>query len=339
MPATPATPSFALPVPVATTVAPPDLTDSTLLDVDPDAQMSLGAVEVDSRSDVVYATVELPGGARRELKVDVLRPTGDERLPLVVFLPGGAFLRCNKAMAFEARRHVAESGFVVASVEYRVTSDGATFYDSVRDVRAALAHLRSHADDFGIDPGAVALWGESAGGHVAALTGVTDGRPEFSDASDPAAPGRVRAVIDAYGSSELSAIADDFDEAARLRYRQEATHFSAYLGRPGAPFPEIPETVRAADPATYATASAPPFLFLHGSEDMLVSPSQTQHVHQALRAAGADSTRYVLKGANHGDVGFLGHPGTGLPWTSATTMGVVTGFLHRRLDRADVTGR
>ncbi|MBK3567790.1 alpha/beta hydrolase [Streptomyces sp. MBT62] len=335
MPATPAKPSFALPVPVATSIAPPDLTDSTLLDVDPDAQMSLDTVAVDSRSDVVYATAELPGGARRELKADVLRPSGDERLPLVVYLPGGAFLRCNKAMAFEARQHVAESGFVVASVEYRVTSDGATFHDSVRDVRAALAYLRSYADDFGIDPRAVALWGESAGGHVAALTGVTDGLPEFSDASDPARPGQLRAVIDAYGSSELSAIAADFDEAARLHYQREATHFSAYLGRPGAPFPEIPDAVRAADPATYATASAPPFLFLHGSEDMLVSPSQTQHVHQALRAAGADSTRYVLKGANHGDVGFLGHPGTGLPWTSAATMGVITGFLHSRLDATE----
>jgi len=331
----PAKPSFALPVPVATGIAPPDLADSTLLDVDPDAQMSLGAVAVDSRGDVVYATVELPGGARRELKLDVLRPAGDERLPLVVYLPGGAFLRCNKAMAFEARRHVAESGFVVASVEYRVTSDGVAFHDSVRDVRAALAYLRSYADDFGIDPGAVALWGESAGGHVAALTGVTDGLPEFSDASDPASPGQVRAVIDAYGSSELSAIAADFDEAAQLHYRHRATHFSAYLGSPGSPFPEIPDAVRAADPATYATASAPPFLFLHGTEDMLVSPSQTQRVHQALRAAGAESTRYVLKGANHGDVGFLGHPGTGLPWTSATTMGIVTGFLHHRLDATE----
>ncbi|WP_019066722.1 alpha/beta hydrolase [Streptomyces hokutonensis] len=328
--------SFSLPVPVATGIAPPDLTDSTLLDADPDAQMSLGTVAVDSRSDVTYATVELPDGARRELKLDVLRPAGDDRLPLVVYLPGGAFLRCTKAMAFEARRHVAESGFVVASVEYRVAPDGATFYDSVRDVRAALAYLRSHADDFGIDPRAVALWGESAGGHLAALTAVTDGLPEFSDALETAPQGQVRAVIDAYGSSELSAIADDFDEAARVYYQREATHFSAYLGRPGAPFPEIPDAVRAADPATHATASAPPFLFLHGSEDMLVSPSQTQHVHRALRAAGADSTRYVLKGANHGDVAFLGGPSTGLPWTSATTMGVITEFLHRRLD---ATGR
>ncbi len=331
--------ALTLPVPVATRIAPPDLADSTLLDIDPDAQMSLGAVEVDSRTDITYATVELPGGERRDLKVDILRPATEDRLPLVVYLPGGAFLRCNRAMALALRRHVAESEFVIASVEYRVTPDGATCYDSVRDVRAALAHLRLHADDFGIAPGAAAVWGKSAGGHVAALTGATNGLPEFADASDPAPPGQVQAVIDAFGSSDLSTIAADFDEAAQFHYRHTATHFSAWLGEPGSAFPDIPEAVRAADPAAHATASAPPFLLLHGSADMLVSSSQTQHVHQALLAAGADSTRYVLEGANHGDVAFLGRPNTGLPWSSATTMGIVTDFLHRRLDHADAAER
>ncbi|WP_427920514.1 hypothetical protein [Streptomyces sp. cg40] len=55
-----------------------------LLDIAPGVQMSLGAVAVDSRSDVPYATVQLPDGAQRELKLDVLRPADEERLPPVV---------------------------------------------------------------------------------------------------------------------------------------------------------------------------------------------------------------------------------------------------------------
>jgi acetyl esterase/lipase len=279
--------------------------------------------------------VKLPGGESRDLKADVLRPATDDRLPLVVYLPGGAFLRCNKAMAVDVRQHVAESGFVVASVEYRVTSDGGTYVDSAHDVRAALVYLRQHADDFGIDPRAAALWGESAGGHVAALTGVTNDLAEFSGDSGTFSLGTAQAVIDGFGTSHLSAIADDFDEEARLPYQHTATHFSAYVGKPGALFSEIPEAVGAADPATYATASAPPFLLLHGGNDMLVSSSQTQHVHQALLAAGADSTRYVLAGANHGDLGFLGHSDAGLVWSSATAMNIITEFLHRHLGSAD----
>jgi acetyl esterase/lipase len=278
--------------------------------------------------------VDLPNGESRELKTDILRPATGDRLPLVLFLPGGAFLRCNKAMAFDLRQHVAASGFVVASVEYRVTPDGGTYLDSVRDVRAALVHLRQRADDFGIDPRAAALWGESAGGHVAALTGVTNGLPEFSGDSDASSPGTVQAVVDAFGTSLLSAIADDFDEEARLHYERTATHFSAYAGKAGALLSDIPEAVGAADPATYVTDSAPPFLLLHGSDDMLVSPSQTQHVHQALLSAGADSTRYVVAGANHGDVGVLPDSAAALAWSSATVMNVITAFLHRHLDSA-----
>jgi acetyl esterase/lipase len=324
-----------LPVPVAHTIAPPDLVDSTLLEVSPDPQMSLATVELESHLDVTFSTVDLPNGESRELKADVLRPATGERLPLVLFLPGGAFLRCNKAMALDLRQHVAESGFVVASVEYRVAPDGGTYMDSVHDVRAALVHLRQHADDFGIDPRTAALWGESAGGHVAALTGVTNELPEFSGHSGTSS-GTVQAVVDAFGTSLLSAIADDFDEEARLHYERTATHFSAYVGKAGALFSEIPEAVAAADPATYVTASAPPFLLLHGSADTLVSSSQTQHVHQALRTAGADSTRYVVAGANHGDFGVLADSDAALAWTSATVVNVITEFLHRHLDRADL---
>jgi acetyl esterase/lipase len=205
--------------------------------------------------------------------------------------------------------------------------------DSVHDVRAALVQLRQHADDFGIDPRAAALWGESAGGHVAALTGAANELPEFSGHSSTSS-GTVQAVVDSFGTSLLSAIADDFDEEALLHYERTATHFSAYAGKTGALFSDIPEAVAAADPATYVTASAPPFLLLHGSADMLVSPSQTQHVHHALRTAGADSTPYVVAGANHGDFGILADSDAALAWTSATVASDITEFLHRHLDSA-----
>ena len=73
-------------------------------------------------------------------------------------------------------------------------------------------------------------------------------------------------------------------------------------------------------------------LLLHGSQDILISPSQTQHLHKALLRVGADSTRYLLEGASHGDIVFLGHTDSGLPWSSTTTMGIITAFLHRHLD-------
>ncbi|GAB3155231.1 hypothetical protein GCM10027258_59940 [Amycolatopsis stemonae] len=321
----PSQPLPAFPLPIATDIAPADTTDTALLDPRPGEQIGVGAVELRRYDDIVYRTTP------RTLSLDLLRPASDERLPLLVYLPGGGFIMANKANAPVLRTFVAESGFVVASVEYRTASDNATYADSVRDVHAAIAYLRGHADDYGIDPRAVGVWGESAGGYVAAMTGVTNELARFG--AGPGSGGRVDAVVDSFGASDLATVGADFDAAFQAHFRDTVTHFSAYLGAPGAALPEIPEEVTAADPATYASAATPPFLLLHGSKDMLISPSQTQHLHQALLAAGADSTRYLLEGANHGDIAFLGHPDSGLPWSSTTTMGIITAFLHRHLDR------
>jgi dipeptidyl aminopeptidase/acylaminoacyl peptidase len=114
--------------------------------------------------------------------------------------------------------------------------------------------------------------------------------------------------------------------------RSDVNEPVATVDRIGRTLPEIPAEVHAADPVTYVNAATPPFLLLHGTRDVLISPSQTQRLHRALLAAGADSTRYLLRGANHGDMA-IGDPEGGLPWSSTTTMGIITGYLHRHLDR------
>jgi dipeptidyl aminopeptidase/acylaminoacyl peptidase len=70
---------------------------------------------------------------------------------------------------------------------------------------------------------------------------------------------------------------------------------------------------------------------MHGSSDTLVSPSQTLLLHTALRAAGVDSTRLVLTGANHGDLAFLGNPAAALPWSTQEVMDRLVQFLHTHL--------
>jgi acetyl esterase/lipase len=84
----------------------------------------------------------------------------------------------------------------------------------------------------------------------------------------------------------------------------------------------------AANPLTYIKATAPPFLIFHGSQDRLISPSQTLLLHNALVAAGVHSTRYVLEGAGHGDLAFMGDLEAGLPWSTRQTMGVIVDFLR-----------
>jgi dipeptidyl aminopeptidase/acylaminoacyl peptidase len=93
-----------------------------------------------------------------------------------------------------------------------------------------------------------------------------------------------------------------------------------------------PATVRAANPITYISSKTPPFIELQGSRDQLLSPSQTLLIHTALRAKHIPSTRYVLNGANHGDLALPGLPASDArPWSTKKVMNIIVDFLNKQL--------
>jgi fermentation-respiration switch protein FrsA (DUF1100 family) len=127
----------------------------------------------------------------------------------------------------------------------------------------------------------------------------------------------VTAVVDKFGPSDMSRLGADFDEetASALASPQFVGH-QYFAGAPAG----------AANPMTLVGPGAVPFLFFHGSDDRIVSPSQTLLLHNALRAAGVDSTRYVIDGAGHGDLG-----GSAQLWSTTTVMGDLVEFLKAKL--------
>ena len=211
--------------------------------------------------------------------------------------------------------------------------DGATYVDGVADVRSAIRFLRAHAEEYGLDASRVAVWGESAGGYLAAMIGVTRGIERFDAHGDADQSSDVQAVIDLFGPSDLLKVAADFDDAAQLANAAPGVPMSAYVFGPGVgkSLADDPAAVAKADPAQYVRPGTPPFLLFHGSADTLISPSQTLLLHDMLLANGIDSTRYVLTGAGHGDLGFLGDDEAVLPWTTVQTMDLIVDFLNRKL--------
>ena len=318
----------------ATSVAPGDTSTSIVLDLPRGEQIRTGCVGVETHPDVVYANRDLGAGRRLELALDLLVPQTGEPKPLVVFLSGGGFVVSLKDAAEQRRRYVAEAGYAVASVRYRTIMDGATYADGVADVKSAVRFLRAHAAYYGIDASRVAVWGESAGGYLAAMTGATNGIRTFESPDNPDHSSDVQAVVDTFGPSDLLQVAADFDEAAQRAHAAPGIPACAYVfgpGLDGRALVDDPAAVALADPATYVRPDAPRFLFMHGSLDTMVSPSQTLLLHTALLAHGVESTRYVLTGAGHGDLGFLGDTQAGLPWTTVETMDRIVGFLDREL--------
>jgi acetyl esterase/lipase len=309
-------------IPLATSVALVDTSTSVVIRPDPKDQITWRKDAIQTISDVVFATRALPDGTSLNLLMDVQIPLSrGKRHPLVIYVPGGGFMMAAKEQALNLRTYVADAGFVVASVQYRTMLNGATFRDGIADVKSAIRYLRAHAQLYDIDAGRVAVWGESAGGYLVAMVGVTNGVKSFDVGNDLDQESDVQAVVDKFGPSDVSKIAADFDPQLRASY-QANNPFLPYLEGKAA---------TAANPLTYIKATAPPFLIFHGSHDRLVSPSQTLLLHNALAAAGVRSTRYVLEGAGHGDLAFMGDFEAGLPWSTRQSMGVIVDFLKATL--------
>jgi len=314
---------------MASEVRASDTSTSIVIRPDPRDQIQCGKSLVRTIEGVVYANRTLPDKKTNDLKMDIQVPEPLRKRPLVVYVPGGGFVLAAKESASDLRTYVAEAGFVVASIQYRTTRDSATFRDGIADVKSAIRFLRANADRYDIDAGDVSVWGESAGGYLAAMAGVTNGNRAFEVGNNLDQRSDVQRVVDKFGASDISKLADDFDLPTHSA-NYSSDNLVLYIGkaRDGHVLDsEIASTT--ANPLTYVTSSAPPFLLFHGNQDRLVSPSQTLILHNALLASGVRSTRYVVDGAGHGDLAFMGDSQSGLPWSTNEIMNLIVDFLTR----------
>ncbi len=314
---------------MASTITAVDTSSSIVIHPDPNDQITCGKTAIKTIDDVVFTTRTLANGKPLDLSMDVQMPAAPGRKPLVVYVTGGGFIQAPKEAALDLRTYVAEAGFVVASVQYRTITNGATYRDGVADVKSAIRYLRANADKYGIDPRKVAVWGESAGGYIVAMVGVTNGVKTFEVGNNLDQSSDVQAVVNKFGASDTSKISADFDSHAKEANNAKDNPIARYIGLdPVSHLLDARVATTVANPITYISSADPPFLVFHGSQDKLISPSQTLILHNALIAAGAHSTRYVLEGAGHGDLSFLGDSKSGLPWSTNQTMGVIVGFLR-----------
>jgi len=328
-----ANPAAGAAIPIAKTIKPTDNSTSIVYTAT-GPEITCGRTGLTMHSDVVYATPTASGGQKITLKLDIQTPDTTGTKPLVIYLTGGGFVQADKQGNLDQRTWIAEQGYAVASIEYRTVTNGhATYKDAVADVKSAIRYLRAHADEYGIDPANVAVWGQSAGGYLAGMTGATNGEKQFDAGDNLDRSSDVQAVVDEFGPSDLSKLAADYDTATQNANYIPGNSAAQWVYGQGTKKSIKDDTpaIQAADPATHVSAKTPPFIELHGSQDHLVSPSQTLIVHDALRAKGIESTRYVLVGADHGDLSFTGNTTAAKPWNTQETMTHILDFLNRHL--------
>lgn len=241
--------------------------------------------------------------------LDLLLPTPrpDQPVPAIVYLHGGGWRHGDKSAGMYPWHSplMAAHGFVAVNVGYRLT-DTAPFPAQAHDVKAAVRWLRAHADEYGIDPERIGVWGDSAGGHLAALLGTTAGVAELEgDCGSPGESSAVQAVV-------ARCAPYDFTEPPDPPADVDAD--PALTGLFGGPPSERKELRRLASPAVFVGPETPPFLVVHGTADEIVPFDQAKRMVSALRAAGADVTFHVVDGGHHNLLPEAQRPWGNQPW-------------------------
>ena len=224
-------------------------------------------------------------GADPLQKLDFWRSTAQQAAPLIVFVHGGGWKRGDKRNATGAPKveHLTKEGYAFASINYRLVPS-ATVEQQAADVSAAIAWLRGHAAQLGIDATRIVLMGHSAGAHLVALVG-TD--PQYL-ATAGLSPSNLLGVIALDGA--CYDVARQIADSGRL---MRATYVEA--------FGSEPVRQQALSPALQAAASkAPAFLILH--IDRADGRAQSEALAKALMQAGTPAEVYGVPGT-----GLLGH--------------------------------
>jgi acetyl esterase/lipase len=274
--------------------------------------------------DVVYASVMGKDGEAIELKLDVYVPEkvaeGERARPLVVWIHGGGWQSGSKDRCPAAR--LVLDGYVVASIQYRLT-DVAAWPAQIQDCKGAIRWLRANAQKYGIDGERVGVWGASAGGHLAAMLGMTVPRDDANLEGEVGGNGLessgVQAVVNWFGPADLVKMVEvlhadeDGDDGAMARFA-------------GGRVSERMEVLRQASPVVYASRDDAPMLIMHGTDDRLVPLEQSRLLRDALQRVGARVELVEKADSGHGNGEFL----------RLTTLAEVKRFFDVQLKTAPV---
>lgn len=232
----------------------------------------LGKGKFSPDKSLVYKTV-----GKTELKVHMFYPQGhkmSDKRPAIIFFFGGGWVTGNPRQFYQQARAFADLGFVAMSADYRVIKRHKTTpFECVKDGKSAIRWIRQNTQTLGVDPNQVIAAGGSAGGHVAACTGVIKGYEEdgedLSVSSLPNAMILYNPVID---TTEKGYGLDKLGEARK-------TDIS---------------------PCHHVKTGIPPTLTVHGTVDKIVPFENVQRFHDLMKKAGNQSILVPFEGKDHG---------------------------------------
>ncbi|MSQ30094.1 MAG: alpha/beta hydrolase [Dehalococcoidia bacterium] len=239
--------------------------------------MTEGRVEL--REGVLYGR-----GGGRELKCDVFIPPGKPTNAPGLFVIHGGSWRSNTPAVMRGYGFLfGRDGYVVVMPEYRLSGE-AQWPAQMHDLKAALRWMHANAAELGVDPGRIAVLGNSAGGHLALMMAGTRNTPKFDGTGgSPGASADCAVVINLYGITSVEPDGDFLQDSLKDLLGPNA-------GR---------DVYREASPVEYVDEHFPPTCTLQSREDLTVPPAQSWLLYEALQRAGVTTEIHMYDRIGH----------------------------------------
>lgn len=230
--------------------------------------------------------------------VSLYAPPEDKRSgETVVVLPGGGYTGHAEHEAAPVGRWLRSAGVVALIVRYRL----APRYKHpvmLQDAFRAMSVARAVAEEWGLRTDRIGILGFSAGGHLAGMTAVMEGR-EVAEVHDPP-----DFAVLIYPVTTLTG-----------PYSNPGVR-SALTGDPR----DTPEAARLSL-GPHVTRSASPAFLVHGADDVVVPVENTLMLAEAYRAAGRPVDVHIYATGPHGfGLGARGRPTGSWPRECLTWM-------------------
>ena len=215
------------------------------------------------------------------LRLD-LYAASERNAPVVVLIHGGGWDSGDRTQISTFNHWLAGQGYHVAAIDYRLAPEY-PWPAQGEDVRQAIAWLKSHAVELGIDANRIVLMGRSAGAQIAAAVAYGD--------ADPA----IRGLIGLYGVYDMNFVwsisrPDDVLNSTKL--------MNQYLG--GGPTPaNQPDYDSASAQGLVEAGRTPPTLLLHGTIDTLCWVKHSRRLADRLEQAEVPHAFIELPWAVH----------------------------------------
>ena len=239
-----------------------------------------------------------------DLKVWIFEPEqhkSSDLRPAIVFFFGGGWKQGSPAQFEQHCRYLASQGMVAMTADYRVRVRHNTLADkAVMDAKSAVRWIRQNASRLGIDPERIVAGGGSAGGHLAACTGVISGLEEENEALNVSSVPNAMAL---FNPAMLLASLNGVDYLPSEKLDDIASRTGV-----------APESI---SPIHHVRAGLPPMIIFHGEADDTVPFATVERYSEMATSAGNRCELAGYRGEMHGffNFGKNGDPGEGFPRT------------------------